>query len=132
MTRTLSIFGATGSIGQNTLDLVRRDRDAYRVVALTGGRNVARLAADAREFDAELAVTSFEDCLPALRDALAGTGIAVAGGAEALIEAADRPADWTMSAIVGAAGWRRGSTRCAMAARWRWPTRKALSPPARF
>ncbi|MFO7920283.1 MAG: 1-deoxy-D-xylulose-5-phosphate reductoisomerase [Nioella sp.] len=104
MTRSISIFGATGSIGQSTLDLVRRDRDAYRVVALTGGRNVAQLAADAREFGAELAVTSFEDCLPALREALAGTGIAVAGGTQALIEAADRPADWTMSAIVGAAG----------------------------
>ncbi|RFU14097.1 1-deoxy-D-xylulose-5-phosphate reductoisomerase [Rhodobacteraceae bacterium W635] len=104
MTRSISIFGATGSIGQSTLDLVRRDRDAYRVVALTGGRNVAQLAADAREFGAELAVTSFEDCLPALREALGGTGIAVAGGTQALIEAADRPADWTMSAIVGAAG----------------------------
>ena len=44
MTRTVSIFGATGSIGQNTLDLIRRDRGAYRVVALTGGRNVAQLA----------------------------------------------------------------------------------------
>lgn len=104
MTRSISIFGATGSIGQSTLDLVRRDRDAYRVVALTGGRNVAQLAADAREFGAELAVTSFEDCLPALREALGGTGIAVAGSTQALIEAADRPADWTMSAIVGAAG----------------------------
>lgn len=104
MTRTISIFGATGSIGQNTLDLIRRDRAGYRIVALTGGRNVAQLAADAREFGAELAVTCHDDCLPALREALSGTGIAVAAGAEALIEAADRPADWTMSAIVGAAG----------------------------
>lgn len=104
MSRSVSIFGATGSIGQSTLDLIRRDRGAYRVVALTGGRNVAQLAVDAREFNAEIAVTCFEDCLPALREALSGTGIAVAAGAEALIEAADRPADWTMSAIVGAAG----------------------------
>lgn len=104
MSRSVSIFGATGSIGQSTLDLIRRDRGAYRVVALTGGRNVARLAADAQEFNAEIAVTCFDDCLPALREALSGTGIAVAAGAEALIEAADRPADWTMSAIVGAAG----------------------------
>ena len=104
MSRSVSIFGATGSIGQSTLDLIRRDRGAYRVVALTGGRNVAQLAADAREFNAEIAVTCFDDCLPALREALSGTGIAVAAGAEALIEAADRPADWTMSAIVGAAG----------------------------
>lgn len=104
MSRSVSIFGATGSIGQSTLDLIRRDRGAYRIVALTGGRNVAQLAADAREFNAEIAVTCFDDCLPALREALSGTGIAVAAGAEALIEAADRPADWTMSAIVGAAG----------------------------
>jgi 1-deoxy-D-xylulose-5-phosphate reductoisomerase len=104
VSRSVSIFGATGSIGQSTLDLIRRDRGAYRVVALTGGRNVARLAADAQEFNAEIAVTCFDDCLPALREALSGTGIAVAAGAEALIEAADRPADWTMSAIVGAAG----------------------------
>ncbi|WP_127558606.1 1-deoxy-D-xylulose-5-phosphate reductoisomerase [Nioella ostreopsis] len=104
MSRLVSIFGATGSIGQSTLDLIRRDRGAYRVVALTGGRNVAQLAADAREFNAEIAVTCFDDCLTALREALSGTGIAVAAGAEALIEASDRPADWTMSAIVGAAG----------------------------
>jgi 1-deoxy-D-xylulose-5-phosphate reductoisomerase len=104
VSRSVSIFGATGSIGQSTLDLIRRDRGAYRIVALTGGRNVAQLAADAREFSAEIAVTCFDDCLPALREALSGTGIAVAAGAEALIEAADRPAEWTMSAIVGAAG----------------------------
>ena len=104
MTRSISIFGATGSIGQSTLDLIRRDRGAYRVEVLTGGRNVAQLAADARELNAALAVTCFDDCLPELREALSGSGIAVAAGAEALIEAADRPADWTMSAIVGAAG----------------------------
>lgn len=104
VTRSISIFGATGSIGQNTLDLIRRNRAAYSIVALTGGRNIAQLAADAREFDAEIAVTCFEDCLADLQNALAGTKIAVAGGARALVEAADRPADWTMSAIVGAAG----------------------------
>ena len=61
MTRRISVFGATGSIGQNTLDLIRRDRAGTRVVALTGGRNVAQLAADAREFGAEIAVTSNHD-----------------------------------------------------------------------
>ncbi|WP_233491861.1 1-deoxy-D-xylulose-5-phosphate reductoisomerase [Nioella nitratireducens] len=104
MTRSVSIFGATGSIGQNTLDLIRRDRAAYRVVALTGGANVDQLARDAREFGAEVAVTCFDDRLDDLRAALAGSGVAVAAGDQALIEAADRPADWTMSAIVGAAG----------------------------
>ncbi|MHA6324054.1 1-deoxy-D-xylulose-5-phosphate reductoisomerase [Roseivivax sp. CAU 1753] len=102
--RRISILGATGSIGQNTIDLVARDPDAYRVVALTGGRNVALLAADSRRLGARLAVTAYDDALPDLRAALAGTGIAVAAGPEALIEAASRPADWVMSAIVGAAG----------------------------
>lgn len=102
--RRLSIFGATGSIGQSTLDLIRRDREAYDIVALTGGGNIDQLAKDAIEFRAEVAVTAYEDKLPALRDALAGTGIHAAAGAHALLEAADREADWIMSAIVGAAG----------------------------
>ena len=101
MTR-VSVFGATGSIGQSTLDLL--GRGDFDVVALTGGRNVARLAADAIRLRAEVAVTAFEDELPALRDALAGSGVAAAAGQGALAEAADRPADWIMSAIVGAAG----------------------------
>ncbi len=104
MTRAISIFGATGSIGQNTLDLIRRNQDAYRVVALTGGRNIDQLAADAREFGAEIAVTCHDDLLDDLKTALAGTGIEVAAGTQAIAEAADRPADWIMSAIVGAAG----------------------------
>ncbi|AZB63943.1 1-deoxy-D-xylulose 5-phosphate reductoisomerase [[Luteovulum] sphaeroides subsp. megalophilum] len=104
--RSLSIFGATGSIGESTFDLVMRKGgpEAFRTVALTGGRNIRRLAEMARALKAELAVTAHEDCLPALREALAGTGTEVAGGAQAIAEAADRPADWTMSAIVGAAG----------------------------
>lgn len=102
--RKVSVFGATGSIGQNTLDLIARAPDAYDVVALTGGRNVAQLARDARAVGADIAVTAYEEELPALRDALAGSGIAAAAGEAALIEAADRPADWIMSAIVGAAG----------------------------
>jgi 1-deoxy-D-xylulose-5-phosphate reductoisomerase len=104
MTRRISVFGATGSIGQNTLDLIRRDRDRFRVIALTGGRNIDQLAADAREFGAEIAVTCHADCLADLRAGLAGTGVDVAAGAAAIAEAADRPADWIMSAIVGAAG----------------------------
>ena len=104
MMRRLSILGATGSIGASTLDLVRRNRAAFRVVALTGHSNVAVLAALAREFDAELAVIADEALLPELRSALAGSGIASAGGAAALIEAAQRPADLTVAAIVGCAG----------------------------
>ncbi|MFW8634556.1 1-deoxy-D-xylulose-5-phosphate reductoisomerase [Cribrihabitans pelagius] len=102
--RKISIFGATGSIGQNTLDLIRRDPGSYDVVALTGGANIARLAEDARAFGADIAVTAFEDRLDELRTALAGSGVEAAAGQAALMEAAARPADWIMSAIVGAAG----------------------------
>ncbi|MDV7269868.1 1-deoxy-D-xylulose-5-phosphate reductoisomerase [Thioclava sp. A2] len=104
--RRISVFGSTGSIGVNTLDLLTRQggAGAYQVVALTGGRNVDLLASQARALRAEIAVTAYEDCLPALRDALHGSGIEAAAGQAALIEAADRPADWIMSAIVGAAG----------------------------
>ncbi|QCO56910.1 1-deoxy-D-xylulose-5-phosphate reductoisomerase (plasmid) [Pseudorhodobacter turbinis] len=104
--RSISIFGATGSIGESTFDLIMRGGgpEAYRTVALTGARNIPRLAQMARALNAELAVTAHEDCLPALRDALAGSGIECAAGANAIAEAADRPADWVMSAIVGAAG----------------------------
>ncbi|MFA8386798.1 MAG: 1-deoxy-D-xylulose-5-phosphate reductoisomerase [Pelagibaca sp.] len=102
--RRITIFGATGSIGQNTLDLIGRDRDAYKVVALTGDRNIAQLAGDAIAFDAEIAITADPSRLDDLRAALDGTGIEAAAGPTALVEAASRPADWVMSAIVGSAG----------------------------
>ena len=104
MTRRISIFGATGSIGESTIDLIERDPEAYAVVALTGGHNVARLAEQARGLRAALAVTAHEENLPELRARLAGSGIEAAAGATAIEEAAARPADWVMSAIVGAAG----------------------------
>jgi len=108
--RRVSVFGATGSIGCNTVDLLQRQGggDSFQVVALTGGRNIALLARQARALRAELAVTAYEEFLPDLRDALAGTGIEVAAGAGAIAEAAARPVDWTMSAIVGAAGLEPG------------------------
>ena len=102
--KRVTVFGATGSIGQNTLDLIARAPQDYKVVALTGGRTIARLAADARRLGAEVAVTAHDDLLDDLRAALAGSGVAAAAGQAALIEAAARPADWIMSAIVGAAG----------------------------
>jgi 1-deoxy-D-xylulose-5-phosphate reductoisomerase len=102
--RRISVFGATGSIGQNTLDLIARAPDDYDVVALTGGGNIAQLAEDARRLNADVAVTAHEDRLEELRTALAGSGVEAAAGQGALLEAADRPADWIMSAIVGAAG----------------------------
>lgn len=102
--RRITIFGATGSVGRSTVDLVRRAPDTCRLVALSGGRNVAELARLAREFRPEIAVTAFPECLDELRDALAGTGVEAAAGETALVEMADRPAHWIMSAIVGAAG----------------------------
>ena len=104
--RSISIFGATGSIGESTFDLLRRagGAEAFRTVALSGGRNVARLAEMARDLRAEVAVTAHDDCLEELRARLAGSGVQAAAGRAALHEAADRPADWVMSAIVGAAG----------------------------
>lgn len=106
--RRVSVLGATGSIGQSTLDLIGREPWAYDVVALTGGRNVAQLAADARRFQADIAVIADDSLLPELRMALDGCGTEAAAGAFALNEAASRPADWVMSAIVGAAGLEPG------------------------
>ncbi len=102
--RTISILGATGSVGASTLDLIRRERDKWRVVALTANSQAEELAKLAREFSAEVAVVADEAALLALQTALSGTGIAATGGAAALIEAASRPADLTLAAIVGCAG----------------------------
>ena len=104
MSRSLSIFGATGSVGEQTLDLVRRNRADWNVVALTANSNVAALADAAREFAAEVAVVADERHLDDLRDALAGSGIEAAAGRSALCEAAARPVDMTVAAIVGCAG----------------------------
>lgn len=102
--KRITILGATGSIGQNTIDLIDRSPDDFQTVALTGGHNVEQLAADARRLGAQLAVTAHEDRLQDLRDLLAGTGVEAAAGHKALLEAASRPADLVMSGIVGAAG----------------------------
>jgi len=102
--RRVSIFGATGSIGQNTIDLIKRAPDDYQVIALTGSSNIKQLAADAQVLRAQIAVTADDSKLDDLRAALAGTGITAAAGSAAITEAASRPADWIMSAIVGAAG----------------------------
>lgn len=102
--RRITIFGATGSVGQSALDLVVRNAEAYDVVALTGGRNVVRLAADARLLQADLAVTCYPECYNELKDLLSGTDVEVAAGPDAIAQAAARPVDWALSAIVGAAG----------------------------
>ncbi|EAQ27381.1 1-deoxy-D-xylulose-5-phosphate reductoisomerase [Roseovarius sp. 217] len=102
--KRISILGATGSVGQNTIDLIKRSPGAYDVVALTGGRKIDRLARDAIALGADVAVTAHDDLLVSLREALKGSKVEAAAGKAALIEAARRPAQWVMSAIVGAAG----------------------------
>lgn len=102
--KRVTILGATGSVGRSTLDLVEREPERYEVLALTANGDVERLAAAAIRTNARLAVVADESRLPALREALAGSGIAAEGGADAVCEAARSGADWTMGAIVGTAG----------------------------
>jgi len=108
--RRVTVLGATGSVGCSTLDLMDQAETAgtgvFEVEALTGGANIARLAEQARRWKPKLAVTADPARLNELREALTGTGIEVAAGDQAVIEAAARPADWIMAAIVGAAGLR--------------------------
>ncbi|UZW53749.1 1-deoxy-D-xylulose-5-phosphate reductoisomerase [Sphingobium sp. JS3065] len=104
--KTISIFGATGSVGMSTLDLVQREPDAYRVVALTAHSDVAGLAAAARQSNAKIAVIGNEAHYEALKDALRGSGVEAAAGEVALVDAAQAGADWSMAAIVGCAGLR--------------------------
>ena len=100
----LTILGATGSIGLNTLDIVARNPGAYQLAAVTAHRNVEQLAKIAIDHRAELAVIGDPARYADLKAALAGTSVAAAAGSEALIEAGERPADIVMAAIVGAAG----------------------------
>jgi 1-deoxy-D-xylulose-5-phosphate reductoisomerase len=104
MSRTVTILGATGSVGRSTLDLIARNPQAFRIEALTAHRDVAGLAELARRFAAKRAVIGDAALGPALADALAGTGIATAAGESAVEEAAGAGAEWTMAAIVGTAG----------------------------
>src|SRR5918993_1436174 len=102
--RSVTILGATGSIGASTIDLLRANRDRFRVEALSAGRNVASLAQLAREFRPRVAVVAEPSAYGELKSALAGTGVEAAAGPDALKEAASRPTDWLMAAISGAAG----------------------------
>ncbi|MBI3451954.1 MAG: 1-deoxy-D-xylulose-5-phosphate reductoisomerase [Rhodospirillales bacterium] len=102
--RRVTILGSTGSVGGNTLDLIERNPDCFAVEALTAGGNVALLAEQARRLRPRRAVIADPGRYRDLADALAGTGIEVAAGEAAVTEAAAMPAEWVMSAIVGAAG----------------------------
>ncbi|UVO49261.1 1-deoxy-D-xylulose-5-phosphate reductoisomerase [Sphingomonas sp. SUN019] len=104
--KTVTILGATGSVGTSTLDLIEREPERFRVLALTANCDVPKLAAAAIRTRAELAVVADETCLPALREALHGTNIRAAAGKQAIDDTAAMGADWTMAAIVGCAGLR--------------------------
>lgn len=102
----LSILGATGSIGVNTLDVIAQcgGRERYQIAALTGHSNIDLLAAQARQWQPQMVATASDKKYQELKEALAGTGIAVAAGRTGLLEAASLQADWVMAAIVGIAG----------------------------
>ncbi len=102
--RSITILGATGSVGVSTVDLIKREPDRYRVEAVSARRNAAALAQIARDIGAQVAVVADPDCYNELKAALSGSGIEAAAGEGALVEAAQRPADWVMAAISGAAG----------------------------
>jgi 1-deoxy-D-xylulose-5-phosphate reductoisomerase len=102
--KTITVLGSTGSVGTQTLDIVAENPENFHIRALVGGNNLSVLAEQARKFRPELTVCAEAAMLPALRAALAGTGLAAAGGRAAVLEAASMPAEWTMSAITGVAG----------------------------
>jgi len=115
--RSVTILGSTGSVGCNTVDLIEANLEHFTVEALTANRNVERLADQARRLKAKTVVLADPEGYQDLKDALAGTDTYVAAGADAVVEAADQPADWVMASIVGAAGLkpalaavRRGAT----------------------
>src|SRR5688572_9703800 len=104
--RTVSLLGATGSIGTSTIDLLKRENKQYRIEAVTAHRNALALARVARDIGARYAAVADTNCYRELKDALAGSGIETGAGDSALLEAAQRPADWIMAAISGSTGLR--------------------------
>jgi 1-deoxy-D-xylulose-5-phosphate reductoisomerase len=102
--RRVTVLGSTGSIGRSTVDLLSRNREAFTVEALTANSNAGLLAEQARALGARFAAVAEPSEYATLKDSLAGTGIEVACGRGALVEACERPADWVMAGIVGAAG----------------------------
>ncbi|MDE8342693.1 MAG: 1-deoxy-D-xylulose-5-phosphate reductoisomerase [Acidocella sp.] len=102
--KQLTILGSTGSVGTQTIDILAENQQDYDVCALVGGRNVALIAAQAKQFRPAITVISEESLLDDLRAALHGTGLECAAGRAAVLEAAGRAVDWTMCAITGVAG----------------------------
>lgn len=106
MVRTVSILGATGSVGQSAAQVIERDPERFRVHAVTAGSNAVQLAETAIRLSAGKAIVRDEAALAPLKEALAGTSIDCAAGDDALEQAAGEKVDVTLSAIVGAAGVR--------------------------
>jgi 1-deoxy-D-xylulose-5-phosphate reductoisomerase len=102
--RRVTILGSTGSVGCNTIDLIERNPGGFVVEALTANSNVALLAEQALQLRPRFVALANERGYGELKSALSGTGIEVAAGQQAVVAAAERPADWVMAAIVGAAG----------------------------
>ena len=102
--KNISILGATGSIGQNTLDLILKDKDNFNVVGLTGSENIALLAESAIKLDADVVATANESKFHDLKEMLSKHKIEVCAGVDGVMEVASRQVDWTMSAIIGSAG----------------------------
>jgi len=102
--RSVTVLGSTGSVGRQTIDLLAGDPERFQIRALVANRNAQLLAQQAILLRAEHAVVCDPSAYTALKQALAGTSITAAAGPNAVVEAASRPADWTMAAITGAAG----------------------------
>ena len=102
--KKITILGATGSIGHNTLDLISRDLDQFKVVGLTGANNIKLLAERAIKFNSEVVATANESKFHDLKEMLSGHKIEVCAGINGLLEVASRKVDWVMSSIVGSAG----------------------------
>ena len=102
--KRVTVLGSTGSVGESTLDLVRRNPDGFRIVGLSANTNAESLSAQALEFGAEAVAVADEAALPELRERLNGSNVHVFAGEDGLLELASVPTDFTMAAIVGAAG----------------------------
>ena len=102
--KKISILGATGSIGQNTLNLISLEKDKFKVVGLTGSENIELLARNAIEFNADIVATADASKFSDLKNLLSGRKIEVCAGASGVLEVSARQTDWVMSAIVGSAG----------------------------
>ena len=108
--KKISILGATGSIGQNTLNLISNEKDNFKVVGLTGAANIDLLARSAVDFGADIVATADESKFFELKNKLSGHKIKVCAGASGILEVSSQQTDWVMSAIVGSAGLLPGLT----------------------